>query len=333
MLNEELIVNPDDYEEEKVIYDGKRSTISIVHPKSNEKSKIVMKKIPIKISFDPQKFAMREVLIMCQIHHPCIIKLLGVTFPSKNEQVFRIYTEYFPNNNLKVSLDKGISDDRKLTDTEKTKIIYGIASAMKYLHDRNIVHRDLKPEKVLLNSNCEPVLSDFSFSRIITESSLNVSNNLGTPFFMAPELFGDEEEVKISNKIDVYSFAMTLLSFFTMKYKFDVKTPRSITGFADLIRSGNRCIIPDEVPKFYKDLINSCWETNPDKRPSFSEIVNLFESSKDFLLGNADKDEVDQFINKIKECEADSNELTTSEKKSLTSSSTFERTTSEFDFS
>ena len=50
---------------------------------------------------------------------------------------------------------------------------------------------------------------------------------IGTPYFMAPEIFGDEED-KITKKIDVYSFAITLLSLFTIVYKFEGSQPKNL---------------------------------------------------------------------------------------------------------
>ena len=72
---------------------------------------------------------------------------------------------------------------------------------------------------------------------------------IGTPYFMAPEIFGDEED-KITKKIDVYSFTITLLSLFTPVYKFEGSQPKNLNQFVENIMNGKRYIIPKGIPKF-----------------------------------------------------------------------------------
>ena len=171
---------------------------------------------------------------------------------------------------------------------------------MSYLHDKNIVHRDLKPENVFLNTKYEPVLSDFGLSKVCNDQ-LTMTSRLGTPYFMAPELFNDESDVnKITNKIDVYSFAITLLSFFTTNYRFSGCQPRTIHQLVSYILNGKRYQIPEFVPIFYQNLIQKCWSSDSASRPSFKEIVEIFESDDDFILEDANIKEVKNYIKKVK---------------------------------
>lgn len=297
MYLDRYIIDPTQYEEEDTIGKGNFSSVSLVHPKKKDNIKIALKKIPVDINEkDSQKYFIREILIMSEINHPCLIKFIGFSFPTNKDQTFKIYSEYLPNKTLIEQL-KQEDESKQLTATQKTIIIYGIASAMSYLHKKKIVHRDLKPENVFLNSNFEPVISDFGLSKICTDD-ITMTSRLGTPYFMAPELF--DEDNTVTNKIDVYAFAITLLSVFTTNYKFDGRQPRSINQLMNNILNGKRYKIPSNVPKFYQDLINRCWLNDPAKRPSFDEIVDLFESSDEFLLDGADKKKVKEFILKVK---------------------------------
>lgn len=300
MLLDNYIVDPTKYEEECIIGEGNFSTVSLVHPKDKEDNKLALKKIPYDCSDkDAQKFFIREVLIMSELDHPCLIKFFGFSFPTKKDKTFKIYSEYLPNKTLIQKL-KEEDITKQLDATQKTIIVYGIASAMAYLHKKNIVHRDLKPENVFLNSNFEPILSDFGLSKIMNDE-LTITGRLGTPYFMAPELFLDENEYyKITEKIDVYAFAVTLLSMFTTNYKFPGRQPRSINQLINNINEGKRYVIPSTVPKFYVNLINKCWSNDASLRPSFDEIVELFESTTDFMFEGADEIKVKEYIKKVK---------------------------------
>ena len=238
---------------------------------------------------------------MANINHPNLIKFVGFSFPSKNDQNFKIYSKYTPNDNLCEILKKDQLNNEKeklLDATKRSIIVYGIASAMAYLHKNKIVHRDLKPENVFLDEDFKPILADFGLSKIC-DDNLNMTNRLGTPYFMAPELFGEDEK-DISNKIDVYAFAITILSLFTTNYRFQGAQPRSINQLVNKIINGKRYIIPNDVPDFYVSLIQRCWSNNIKDRPSFDDIVKELDKNDNFIFEGADKNVVHEYIKKIK---------------------------------
>ena len=90
------------------------------------------------------------------------------------------------------------------------------------MHSSNIIHRDLKPENLLLVSFSKDInavrakISDFGTSRS-TVATMKMTNRIGTPAFMAPEVFSSEAYGK---KSDVYSFALTVWSIFSEKLPF-----------------------------------------------------------------------------------------------------------------
>ena len=304
MFLEEYLIDLNDYEEEQIIGEGNFSIVSLVHKKNNNKIKFAMKKISIDLTDkDSQKYFIRELIIMTELEHQCLIKLTGFSLPSKNDQTFRILSEYAPNKTLleilKMQEDEAIEI---LNPTQKSKIIYGIASAMKYLHMKNIVHRDLKPDNIFLNSEFEPILSDFGLSKICNEE-LTMTSRIGTPYYMAPELFkedGDDDN-KITNKIDVYSFGVTLFSLFSTKFHFSGGQPRTINQLMKFITGGKRYKIPQNMTEFYENLINRCWSNDADERPSFEEILELFESNDDFILEKANAKEVKEYMRMLKD--------------------------------
>lgn len=332
MYLSKYLIDPSNYEEECTIGKGNFSSVSLAHPKNNKKVNVALKKIPANLDDnDSQKFFMREVLIMSELNHPNLIKLVGFSFPTKKDQTFKIYSQYLPNKTLIEALND-VDESKQMTPTQKTIIIYGIASAMAFLHKKNIIHRDLKPENVFLDEEFHPVLSDFGLSKICNDD-ISITSRLGTPYFMAPELFYDEsEENPITNKIDVYAFSITLLSMFTTNYKFNGAQPRSINQLINNIAKGKRYLIPPDVPKFYVDLINKCWDNNQSKRPSFKEILDMFESSNEFMLEGADEKKVKDFINKVKISNDDDFEKSNNRFFSTCSEDDSIEDTQEFDF-
>lgn len=77
-------------------------------------------------------------------------------YHEENEFYLIIAEEYMKNGSLSLYLNQ---EPHALSPTIRSKIIYGVASTMKCLHEHRIVYRDLKPYNILLDDNFEPKIS------------------------------------------------------------------------------------------------------------------------------------------------------------------------------
>ncbi len=80
--------------------------------------------------------------------------------------------------------------------------------ALQYVHEQQIVHRDVKPQNLILSEN-GVVLVDFGIARLLDEVEEQGTVGIGTPRFMAPEVFAGGH---VSARTDVFSVAATLWS-------------------------------------------------------------------------------------------------------------------------
>ncbi|CAN4094973.1 unnamed protein product [Withania somnifera] len=213
----------------------------------------------------------QEISLMKRLRHPNILLFMGaVTSPQR----LCIVTEFLPRGSLFRLLQRNAS---KLEWRRRILMALDVARGMNYLHHLTppIVHRDLKSSNLLVDKNWTVKVGDFGLSRLKHETYLATKTGKGTPQWMAPEVLRNEPS---DEKSDVYSFGVILWELATEKIPWDnLNTMQVIVavGFMD-----QRLDIPKDVHPQLASIIESCWLSDPQCRPSFQELV---EKLKDLL--------------------------------------------------
>ena len=94
------------------------------------------------------------------------MKCLTITKYCKNGNLSNATNEY---------LDSNRQNRQKMNPTIRSKIIFGIASAMNFICKHNFIHGNLKLESVYLDDNFEPKITNLGFSRNFIEEIPNCS--------------------------------------------------------------------------------------------------------------------------------------------------------------
>jgi serine/threonine protein kinase len=91
--------------------------------------------------------------ILAENAHPATLRLIGFLVAADNVSV----ASPFAANGLVA----GAIRQSAIDTTQKSKMVFGVASGMADLHSRAILHRDLKPDHIFLGDKFEPVIADF----------------------------------------------------------------------------------------------------------------------------------------------------------------------------
>ena len=212
-------------------------------------------------AMSPEAF-IKEAEMMMMFSHPNLVVMHGIC---TEQEPFYIITEYMCNGSLLDFLKKEEGRGTLLFESQ-ISISAQVASGMAHLASNGLVHRDLAARNVLIGNNLIAKVADFGLARVIIDDHYSVSyNSLFPEMWTAPEAI---QFNKFTVKSDVWSYGVLLWEIHT--YGRD-----PYPGMIEEIKKQK--VTSSNMQVMFQRIMLDCWETDPDKRPTFAFMAHRFK--------------------------------------------------------
>ena len=218
-----------------------------------------------------------EIYYQKKLHHINISEILAF-YKIEDKSYFSV-SEFGKFGNLDNFLHNFLKR-RFLSESFINYLSKPILESLYYMHRKKLYHMDVKKGNLVLDVEMNPKLIDFSscisFEKYTPEQEIQLSK-IGTGRYMAPELLNHEKiEVKYGDKIDVYSFGITIynLAFGTYPYQLNSVQSNDYDKILEKLKE-EPLEIPNnvEVSNMFKDFLKKVLELDYKKRYSIKDAL------------------------------------------------------------
>ncbi|KAL2517807.1 Wall-associated receptor kinase 2 [Abeliophyllum distichum] len=281
----ELLKATDQFNESRILGRGGQGTV--YKGMLSDGRTIAVKKSKV-VSVNQLEQFINEVVILSQINHRNVVKLLGCCL--ETEVPLLVY-EFIPNGTLFDQIHD-LNAEFPITWSMRLRIAAEIAGALAYLHYETsvpIYHRDIKSSNILLDENYKSKVSDFGISRSIAIDQTHLTTLVkGTFGYLDPEYF---QSSQFTEKSDVYSFGVVLVELLSGQKAISSSVTEDERSLATrfLVSMERNCLHNILDPRILEqdndgdiigvaNLAYGCLNLNGKKRPTMKEVAMELEN-------------------------------------------------------
>jgi len=265
---------------ELVEYIGKGSTGIVYEGKLKNNKKKQKFAIKFKINQDKKESSKetQEISILRKLHNKNLTEIYA--FIKINDYSHFCVLELGNHGDIE-NFQKVLLKRKVLSETIICYFTKQILGALEYIHKCKIIHMDIKQGNILVDSNLNIKLTDFSVS--CSFASFNPEDLVKFPFvgtskYMSPEIINRTHmKIKEASKIDIYSLGVTLydLAFGEYPYKLKEVGSRDYDNILKNIQNEKLEFPQDrKVSELFRNFLGGLLEKDYTKRFNIRAALN-----------------------------------------------------------
>ena len=217
-----------------------------------------------------------ECVIASRIHHPNVVQMLGIYYPTPQAKLPWLVMEMMETS-VKGFLEK--HEQGKVPLHFKLSILVGVAQGLEFLHGQDIIHRDLSSNNVLLTKHLVAKIADLGVAKVVEQNKMKTHTQApGTTQFMPPEAL--KGRPRYGKPVDVFSLACVSLHVMSHQWPEpkDLLCEDTMIAFTEVQRRDK--YISFCTQPALKELVELCLHNKPEQRPEVSAICMKLKELK-----------------------------------------------------
>ncbi len=253
----------DDFEVIELLHESRASLLYKVR-KTDTKQLFVLKTLQPLLAHDAESIngLLNEEWLGKRVVSQFIPQVLPLSIEKRSKLYFVM--SWFEGATLQQRLDSG----HYFTAAGTAKIAIDMLRGIGALHRLSIIHRDIKPANIHQASDQRLRILDLGVALSASDDTLAVTQNPGTPSFMAPELFDGNSA---NAQTDIYAAGVTLYHLLTRKYPYGEIEPFQHPKFGD----------PTPLTRYRPDI--PYWLENIVLKAVARDAAKRFETAEEML--------------------------------------------------
>lgn len=196
-----------------------------------------------------------------------------------NPSVLRLKESFQTSNHIYIVMEYCVGGDiehfiqthKKVPEDLVRKWLQKLILALHQLRLQNIVHRDLKLANLMLTHSdpeqAEVKIGDFGFAKFLGDSL--TSTQLGTPLYMAPEIFNDDQ---YSYKVDIWSLGVVAYEMLSGNAPFKCYKLEELKRLQKIPISFRR---EDGVSRDAEEIVQAMMCYDPNRRVDYEDLLKM----------------------------------------------------------
>ncbi|XP_017296096.1 retinal guanylyl cyclase 2-like [Kryptolebias marmoratus] len=189
--------------------------------------------------------------------------------------IIALVVEHCPRGSL---ADLLADSDVRLDWMFKSSLLMDLIKGMKYLHLRGLTHGRLKSTNCLVDGRFVLKITDYGLPMILQSQNVSLPDDPQDLLWTAPELLKNQVQV-CSFSGDVFSFSIIIQEVISRTPPYammDMPAHEIVERLKNPPPLCRPVVSVDEAPAECLNLMNECWNEDPNKRPSFDDIFKQF---------------------------------------------------------